>query len=164
MRQYAIASVFFIVLFVAPTMQVHAQWLTHPTPGLPRGADGEPLLTAPTPRTSDDKPDLSGIWSGPGRSANPPSEDLMPWVNEAAQRHAQNYYKERPMFRCLPSGPATFGQSTGGGVYKRIVQAPNLIVILNDDLTYRQIFMDGRSLEEDPAPSWMGYSVLQRFG
>jgi len=63
------------------------------------------------------------------------------------------------MFRCLPSGPATFSQTTGGPVYKRIVQTPALIVILNDDLTYRQIFMDGRSLEPNPFPGWMGYSV-----
>jgi hypothetical protein len=34
-----------------------------------------------------------------------------------------------------------------------------MIVILNDDLTYRQIFMDGRALEPNPNPSWMGYSV-----
>jgi hypothetical protein len=63
------------------------------------------------------------------------------------------------MFRCLPSGPATFSQSTGGGVWKRIVQTPNLVVVLNDDLTFRQIFMDGRTLEASPFPSWMGYSV-----
>jgi hypothetical protein len=63
------------------------------------------------------------------------------------------------MFRCLPSSPATFGQSTGGGVWKRIVQTPSLIVILNDDLTFRQIFTDGRALEANPFPSWMGYSV-----
>ncbi len=34
-----------------------------------------------------------------------------------------------------------------------------LIVILNPDLTYRQIFMDGRKLETSPNPAWMGYSV-----
>ena len=34
-----------------------------------------------------------------------------------------------------------------------------LIVILNPDLTYRQIFLDGRALEAAPNPSWMGYSV-----
>ena len=28
-----------------------------------------------------------------------------------------------------------------------------------DDLTFRQIFMDGRTLEANPFPSWMGYSV-----
>src|SRR2546422_11730720 len=27
------------------------------------------------------------------------------------------------------------------------------------DLTYRQIHMDGRALETDPNPTWMGYSV-----
>jgi hypothetical protein len=31
--------------------------------------------------------------------------------------------------------------------------------LLNDDLSYRVIFMDGRELEANPAPSWMGYSV-----
>ncbi|MBI2186860.1 MAG: hypothetical protein HYU37_07005 [Acidobacteria bacterium] len=33
------------------------------------------------------------------------------------------------------------------------------MAILNDNLTYRVIHMDGRVLEADPAPSWMGYSV-----
>ena len=40
-----------------------------------------------------------------------------------------------------------------------MIQTPSLIVILNADLTYRQIFMDGRALETDANPSWMGYSV-----
>src|SRR2546426_7457441 len=31
--------------------------------------------------------------------------------------------------------------------------------MLNEDLTYRQIFLDGRRLETDPFPSWMGHSV-----
>ncbi len=44
-----------------------AQWLTYPTPGIPRTPDGKPNLSAPTPRTPDGKPDLSGIWGGPGR-------------------------------------------------------------------------------------------------
>jgi hypothetical protein len=41
----------------------------------------------------------------------------------------------------------------------KIIQTPGMIVILNSDLTYRQIFMDGRKLEAAPNPSWMGYSV-----
>lgn len=154
MRLFSIASVLFIFL----TTPAYAQWLNHPTPGLPRGTDGQPLLSAPAPRTHDDQLDFSGVWAG-GGSPYPPSSDLSPWVNQAIERHAENFYKERPMYQCLPSGPATFGQSTGGPVYKKIIQTPNLIVILNDDLTYRQIFLDGRSLEEEPFPSWMGYSV-----
>jgi hypothetical protein len=31
--------------------------------------------------------------------------------------------------------------------------------MLGEDLTYRQIFMDGRQLPKDPNPAWMGYSV-----
>jgi hypothetical protein len=31
--------------------------------------------------------------------------------------------------------------------------------MLDEDLTYRQIFLDGRALETNPNPSWMGYSV-----
>lgn len=156
MRMSAIAAA-----VIALTTSVGAQWLNYPTPGLPRGADGKPDLSAPALRTPDGKPDFTGVWTGPGVARLPkrvPS-DVSPWVNEAAERHAQNFFKERPMFRCLPSGPATFSQSTGGGVWKRIVQTPGLIVILNDDLTYREIFMDGRTLETNPSPSWMGYSV-----
>jgi hypothetical protein len=61
---------------------------------------------------------------------------------------------------CVPLGPGytTTADITGAEMMK-IVQTPALIVILNPDLTNRQIFMDGRKLESDPNPSWMGYSV-----
>jgi hypothetical protein len=36
---------------------------------------------------------------------------------------------------------------------------PTLIAILLEDLTFRQVQMDGRQLPKDPNPSWMGYSV-----
>jgi hypothetical protein len=140
-------------------LPAEAQWLNHPTPGIPRTPDGKPNLTASAPRTSDGKPDFSGVWTGPERRPTPDARDVQPWAKELAQRRAQDYFKERPMFQCLPSGPETFGQSTGGGVWKQIVQTPRMIVILNDDLTYRRIFMDGRTLEAAPIPSWMGYSV-----
>jgi hypothetical protein len=45
-----------------------------------------------------------------------------------------------------------------GGLDK-IVQTPALILILHEDLTYRQVFLDGRELPKDPNPAWMGYSV-----
>jgi len=37
--------------------------------------------------------------------------------------------------------------------WKRILQTPTTIAILNDDLTYRVIHMDGRELEANAAPS-----------
>jgi hypothetical protein len=68
----------------------------------------------------------------------------------------RNYYKDGPQFQCLPSGPAYIA---GGGGLRRIVQSPTAIAILNGDMTYRTIFTDGRTLEPDPLPIWMGYSV-----
>ena len=132
------------------TTPVAAQWLNHPTPGIPRTVDGKPDLTATAPRTSDGKPDFAGVWTSPVRSPRPDPLDVHPWAKEVAQRRSEDFFKARPNFQCLPSGPETFGQSTGGGVWKRILQTPGLIAILNDDLTYRQIFMDGRTLEAAP--------------
>jgi hypothetical protein len=54
--------VVFAIILCALTTPLAAQWLKHPTPGIPRTADGKPNLTAPTPRTADGKPDLSGLW------------------------------------------------------------------------------------------------------
>jgi hypothetical protein len=45
------------------SVPLSAQWLNHPTPGIPRTADGKPNLAAPAPRTADGKPDLSGVWN-----------------------------------------------------------------------------------------------------
>ena len=60
----------------------------------------------------------------------------------------------------MPLGPGyvTAADATGAEMMK-IIQTPSLIVILNPDLSYRQIFLDGRALESTPNPSWMGYSV-----
>jgi len=48
-----------LAIAIAPAT---AQWLDYPTPGIPRLPDNRPNLTAPAPKTTDGKPDLSGIW------------------------------------------------------------------------------------------------------
>src|SRR5690242_1328064 len=60
----------------AAPIAADAQWIHHPTAGLPRTADGQPQLNAPAPRTSHDHPDLSGVWQAEGA----PIPDLLKMV------------------------------------------------------------------------------------
>src|ERR1700722_19512845 len=143
-----------------------AQWLDYRTPGIPRTADGKPNLTAPAPRTSDGKPDFTGLWTMPLDTAignisvrntgDLKPADVQPWAQTLVRQRAESFSKDNPRYQCLPEGP---GYSTGAGGMKRFIQTPVMIVMLNEDLTYRQIFMDGRALETNPNPSWMGYAV-----
>jgi hypothetical protein len=68
---------------------------------------------------------------------------------------AEDLSKQHMSVQCLPWGP----NYTNSARLTKIVQTPDLIVMLDEGLTYRQIFTDGRPLESDPNPSWMGYSV-----
>jgi hypothetical protein len=143
-----------------------AQWLNQSTPGIPRTPDGKPNLSAPAPRTAEGKPDLSGLWNkiSPKYSRNIAAdlkpEEIQPWARELVEQRKENLGKDYMNVKCVPLGPgyATSADSTGAEMVK-IVQTPGLILMLNPDLTYRQIHLDGRKLESDPNPSWMGYSV-----
>ncbi|HEU5257149.1 MAG TPA: hypothetical protein VFU28_14250 [Vicinamibacterales bacterium] len=143
------------LILVVGTIPAGAQWLDRKTPGIPRTPDGKPNLTAPAPRGPDGKPDLTGIWNGPFGAPRVDPANAQAWVNDLARQRQQDYFKGRPYYQCLPSGP----EAERFGGWNRIIQTPAAIAILNDDLTYRLIHMDGRQLEKDPAPSWQGYSV-----
>jgi hypothetical protein len=145
---------------------LHAQWLHQPTPGIPRTAGGKPDLAAPAPRAPGGKPDLSGLWNkiSPKYARNIAADlkpgDIQPWAQALVKQRIEDLGKDYMNVLCVPLGPgyATDADSTGAEQIK-IIQTPGLILILNPDLTYRQIFMDGRALETAPNPSWMGYSV-----
>ena len=158
------------VILVLPAAHAGGQWLTHPTPGIPRTADGRPDLTAPAPRTAEGRPDLSGIWGTefvrdfPKYLLNiavdlePDGVPFQDWARALYRERMEWNSKDDPLARCKPTGiprligfPAPF----------KIVQLPALLLILYEqDTTYRQIFMDGRALPAEIShPSWMGYSV-----
>ena len=154
-------TVVFAIILFALTTPLAAQWVNHPTPGIPRIADGKPNLTAPTPRTADGKPDLSGLWQRISLkyerniAADLKPAEIQPWAEALVKQRAEDLQKDHMSIQCLPWGPS---YSTSARKAK-IVQTPGLILMLDEDLTYRQIFMDGRALETDTNPSWMGYSV-----
>ena len=137
---------------------LHGQWLNYPTPGIPRTADGKPNLAAPAPRMPDGKPDLSGLWRDDqsGSAAAEKAIDAIapqPWADALSKKRKEELFKDDMGVLCQPFGPRA------GDTIRKLIQTPGLIVILNDDLTYRQIFLDGRPLPKDPNPAWMGYSV-----
>jgi len=64
--------------------------------------------------------------------------------------------RDDPYLRCLPQGPRN---NLFQPLMNKIIQTPSLVAILSEDLTYRQIFLDGRDLPQDPNPSFTGYSA-----
>jgi len=151
------------IIFCLMTAPLAAQWITYPTPGIPRLPNGKPNLNAPTPKTPDGKPDLSGVWVVRGYTLNlakdlaPDAVPMQPWAAKLYQHRLDTAGKEDPQGRCVLSGvpredvvPYPF----------KILNSKGEIVILYEALhSYRQIFMDGRPLPKDPNPSWMGYSI-----
>jgi len=160
---------------VIGAMSASAQWLSYPTPGMPRTADNKPNLSAPVPKAADGKPSLSGLWV---RVRNPrervtvlamgpnledfmrPGEKippLLPAAEELHRRRMANFMADRPSAHCLPHGipdqwlirnPVKF------------VQDPGLTIILYEQNThYRQIFTDGRPHPPANDPAWLGYSI-----
>jgi hypothetical protein len=158
MRLIACAS-----FVLAAGIVLDAQWIKLTTPGLPRTPDGKPHLTAPAPRTADGKPDLSGLWKNDGGdryynniAADLQLSDVAPSAHALFTKRSLEFGKNSMETLCLPLGPAYL---TTRYRDMRIVQTPTLVVIAFDDGMHREIWMDGRSLEKDPNPTWMGYSV-----
>jgi hypothetical protein len=140
-----------------------AQWLNHPTAGAPRHADDAVNMQAPAPRTADGHPDFSGIWEWqPGRHVGSLTidlkpEEIKPEATALARARVETLGRDDPaQFECLPQGPR---QNLYAPIPFKIVQTPTLLVILSEDLSYRQIFLDDRPLPRDPDPSFMGYST-----
>lgn len=152
-----------------------AQWISYPTPGIPRTSDGKPNLAAPAPKERDGRPDLSGLWQRmrtnaprrPGLEMGPNLEDfmrpgekippLLPPQDVIYQKRQANSMADRPSGRCLPHG---IPDQMLIGVPMKIVQNPGVTFILYEEFArFRQIFTDGRPHPPVAQPAWLGYSV-----
>lgn len=150
------------------SVAAHAQWVTDRTPGIPRLADGKPNLAAPAPRTADGKPDFSGIWIAlphPAYLVNIAADldgaDVQQWATDLFVERMNNFGKDDPAsIGCQPWGPRRIlGTVLPETSRTKIVQTPALIVILHEDLAYRQILMDGRKLPAISNAAFEGFSV-----
>ena len=150
-----------LVLAISMSSSLYAQWFDWGFPLVPRTDDGKPHLSAPVPRATADQVDLSGLWVPQSASGSVyDTSKIKDWAIDAIAEAERNFHSTAPRFNCLPSGPGTYPAEVLAGGMRRIVQHPEVIAILNSDMTYRQVFIDGRELAAEPLlPSWMGYSV-----
>ena len=146
------------------TGSVAAQWLTHPTAGIPRLPDGKPNLAAPVPKHAGGKPVLAGLWRpSPGmvgdiaRNLKPGEVPYQPWAEALFKERRATSSKDDPTANCIVGGVP---RSDLVGYPFKILEVPGMMVILYEAVhSYRQIFTDGRSFPEDMNPSWFGYSI-----
>ena len=164
------------LLAAAPSIAA-AQWLAYPAAGVPRLADGRPNLNAPAPRQPDGKPDFSGIFYlaypgvGTGGTADyvaaPEFFDLgaklpgglpyQPWAAALVKARMSQFAKDDPIGVCRPIGAVRLLTLPPP---RKFVQLPTLFLILSErDVTFRQVFLDGRPPLTDPEPTWNGYST-----
>ena len=161
----------------SPTPALNAQWVHYPTPGVPRLETGRPNLDAPTPRTADGKPNVSGLWQV---SRLLPCDDVQRMCTDlpisrqfgnigagvAGGLPYQQWARERMSAKGLADDPYTQCHTPGGPrmlllpTMKKFVQTPELLLLLNEyNTSFRQVFLDGRPLPDDPNPTWNGYST-----
>jgi hypothetical protein len=146
---------------------VSAQWLSYPVSGIPRLPNGQPNLSAPSPRSADGTPILDGIWfideTPLGefgerplalRSEIHPEDIILTPAGEAAQqrRRTDNSYGAQ----CLPMN---FPGLAAGQPFKIVSNSGVVVMLYELQTTFRQIFIDGRPLPADPNPAWRGYSI-----
>jgi hypothetical protein len=174
------ATAFAVALALTP---VAAQWPRHVDKKVPLKADGTVNLEAPTPRTSDGKPDLTGTWLNEwfygGQVRRPPAAlpgepppstfgniganfpnglPMQPWAKALMAERKRLGSKDNPDAHCLPMGIMQFHEHPQP---RKMIQTLDVLVILYEgNAGVRQIFTDGRPLpNNDPNPWWYGYSV-----
>ena len=154
MRRLDVLVCVLVALFGVPALGF-GQWLRYPTADVPRKADGQPDLTAPTPRLPGGKPDFSGIWHAGNRNPCTPGTGefidcaseigasqlapnlgknlpgglpYQPWAAEIVKQRTADLRRDDPHVRRLPDNPPrtwVFPHLT------KAVHTPRLLVLLS---------------------------------
>jgi hypothetical protein len=166
-----------------------AQWLHYPTPGTPRTPDGKANLSAPAPRASNGKPDLSGVWQVepvpgevegligkipafaivPGDDPRNFSKyffdilaDFKPEDEPMKPEAAESFRKNAQNLVTSEAHCLPIGIPRGElfSVPFKIIQNPGVTVMIYEASgMHRQVYTDGRKLPDDMQPAWLGYSI-----
>src|SRR5215831_11256554 len=153
-----------LVTFAVLATSAFAQWPNQKSSKVPRLPDGKANLSAPAPKTPDGHPDLSGVWQ-PGGNVGNIARDLKedeipftPWGAKLYKERMDTQGKYDPQAYCVLSGVPR--EDYVPYPFKILYTTNGMVTILYEALhSYRQIFMDGRALPQNPQPTWMGYSV-----
>ena len=132
-------TLFCALLLLATAAAAPAQWMKHRDPTVPVSRDGKFNLNARTPRASDGKPDLSGVWQnlreplpegahaveGPDFTAprhmvnvtadmkpDPANPLMEQWAEAQFKYHRDRNAGDAPFSHCQP-----FGVPRGGNLY-----------------------------------------------
>jgi hypothetical protein len=105
----------------------------------------------PAPRTSEGKPDLSGVWIAEGTPERPA---LTPLGLSALDHRFKTNMKDYPYSFCLPRAPFP-----DDGLWVVTHARAHLVTLFEYPPNYRLVFLDGRSHPPDLEPSWMGHSI-----
>ena len=122
-----------------------------------------------------DPHDLSGIWTIADRKQlaisdnRPPLTDWgkekfskvrMSWNNQALGIKAfpENEWND-PLFQCDPAGYPRVMQQIFGELMRFVQTRDEIIEFFEWDHTWRDIWTDGRKLQDDPEPRYYGFSV-----
>jgi hypothetical protein len=108
----------------------------------------------PTPRSTDGKPDLSGVWQAPKTiDSNEPS--LLPKAQQILEERFANNALDSPAVRCMPDAILRLTP------FFKLVHTASLLMIVIEAETpgYYQVFLDGRKHPRDMNPAWYGHSI-----
>jgi hypothetical protein len=182
----SVAVVFTVFVLTSSAHLAFGQWVTYPTPNVPRLADGKPDLKAPAPRQPDGKLDFTGFWQPDrrrdctpdlgsrvrltqpckegeqvmapnGPASVPGGLPLQPWAAELVKQRTADLSKDDPHPRCQPDNyPRVYWLPH----YTKIFHVPDEVLMLNEwNAQFRQIYTDGRPLPELQHPIYSGYSI-----
>ena len=112
----------------------------------------------PTPRLSNGKPDLTGVWSGGGPDLG--AIEYQPWAAALLRERNENNRKDWPPSYCQPAAAVPFFT---GGFFKLVHHPSTLVFIVENATQFTQMpLYDVLPRRPHPAgagPYWLGHQV-----